>query len=158
MKLVKSLPLVLVSALALSGCTSIAPPQMTYLGDASQKMEVVGKSSHFDFAGLGVTPTAYAQEYNEAVSDAFQRAPTGTTVLKNIKIIKVPNVYPTWISLGLLAGGSALLSSGSTSYARGDSGTGGQLILGGTFLLINGLGFAAVTSYDTLVYAEPSSE
>jgi hypothetical protein len=158
MKLGRSLSLVFVSSLVLSGCTSIAPPQMTYLGDASQKMEVVGKSTHIDFAGLGVTPEKYAQEYNEAVTDAFQRAPTGTTVLKNIKIIKVPNPYPTWVAMGLMASGSALLSSSSMYYSRGDNGTGGQMVLGGAFLLLNGLGFSAVTSYDTLVYAEPSSE
>jgi len=155
MKAAKSIPLAAI-LLALSGCASISPPQMTYLGNASQKMEVVGKSSHFDFGGLDATAIKYAQEYNAALDDAFQKAPLGTNVLKNIKVLKSPNNYPTVFGLALLAGGGSLIGSGPISGQNG--GAADQRTAGGIFMAAVGLGFTMVNSYDLLVFGEPGTE
>lgn len=157
MKVAKFFPLVVSTLLVLTGCASIPTPQMTYLGEATQKMEVTGKSSHLDFAGLGSTAQKYAEEYNAALDDAFQKAPVGTQVLRNIKILKAPNNYPNAFGLTLLAGGGGLIAGANVEQAYGVNTGRDQMMSSGILMVFAGTLLSGINSYDLLVFGEPSS-
>lgn len=153
MQTTKTLILCIVACLALNSCASIAPQAMSYLGEATKAKNVVGKSTHFDFAGIGVTADGYANEYNQAVMNAFQEAPDGTKVLKNLKTFKSPNNWPVFGGLGALVLGSGFISAGGSPNGGGA----GSLAVG-TILFLGGLGLTAINTYDFVVVGEPASD
>ncbi len=146
----------LIALFGLAGCATIAPPQMTYLGEATQKNEVVGKSTHWDIAGLGVGAKQYADEYNAAIDDAFQNAPAGTQVLKNMKVFRSPNNGPLLAGVGTMLVGAAFVQQGGY-FSQPANIVGGNPVGFGMFLFLTGLGVATVNTYDFVVVAEPSS-
>jgi hypothetical protein len=132
-------------ALILASCASIGTPQPSpnYVGDAGRTEQVAGRVTHWDFFGLGTSAQTYSNEFNLALSRAFEAAPPGTLQIKAIKSYKtIDPVIP-----GV---GAALVSIGVTQYQR-------SLPVTAAFILV-GLAIIGVNHYDLILVGEPSQQ
>lgn len=147
----KILSVTIILAIALTtSCTTIDTQQYTYVGDATREKNVTGKSTHYDYLGLGITSKAYANEYNNAIKDTFKAGGSGTKELKNVKIFKAKKWWPQVI-------GSILTLTGYTLMAQQSMNANPDYAIPFTLVFAGG-GISGLNTYDFVVVAEPVYE
>jgi len=133
----------LIVAIAISGCSTIDRQQMTYLGDEKKTTNVVGKATHIDLLGIGANGDAFAELYREAVNDSFRSSPPGTTELNSVKAFREYKFWPQALGVaGMLLGGLFIVEGGAE--------TGLALYIGGTVL-------SGINTYDLILISEPNN-
>jgi len=106
----KILSLIILLSLLFTSCTTIGTQQYTYVGDVTPKENVMGKSLHIDFLGLGISANSYAREYNNAVTDAFNNASPKPSKLTSTKIFKETTFWPKILGSLLVVAGQVMLT------------------------------------------------
>ena len=142
MKTTMSVVAALLLIVSFVGCTTIGNQQMSYVGDLSSRINVVGTTTHVDFIGIGVSGDQYAMEHNAAVAAAFKNAPLGTQKLENVKVFRAQHWTPQ-------VGGLLLGGLGSLLFAVVHP------LVGIPVMAVGALG-ALVNYYDYVVIGEPS--
>ena len=114
-----------------------------YFGDATRQPEVAGRIEHWDFWGVGTDSQTYSYEFNQALTQAFNKAPQGTLRLKALKSFKSNDPF-------VPALGGAMISLGISQYQA-------SLPLSLTLLGL-GLVTMGVHHYDLVLIGEPTAE
>jgi hypothetical protein len=130
-------------AVLLTGCTTIGTQEMSYLGEEVQQGRVSGSATHTDFAGIGVDADSYIEVYDEAMENAFARAPKNTSRLTSVKAFKEYD-YSSQI------GGLALVSLSASAIAAD-----GEITLLRALMYAGGVLMTMMNSYDFVVIGNP---
>lgn len=135
----------------LSGCTTISKQEMNYMGnDEKDNKNVVGTVEHIDFFGIGYDGDTYAEEYEDALKDAYKEAPPGTNGLKNIKVFREND-----FKLQILGLATTILGASLTAYSQTPNPPNDIMAAVGGVLSIGGVGISGIREYDYYIIAEP---
>lgn len=145
------LALTVVLSILFTGCSTIGNQQMTYVGDVTPTKNIVGKSTHFDFLGLGVSADAYAAEYNRAVSNAFRSSRKTPEKLNNVKIYKEYKPWPKVLGTASVLLGYILLSVAVSDTNKEED----FAPIVPVALMVGGTAMWGVNTYDFVVLGEP---
>lgn len=149
--------MMIIFSIILTSCTTIGTQQYTYVGDVTSEKNVMGKSAHYDFLGLGISANGYAREYNDAIKDAFKNSPSGTKTLKSVKIFKENKSWPQVIgSVAISLGYTILMVSLANSYNNPDNSENNSTALISMGLMAGGAGLWGLNTYNFVVVAEPA--
>ena len=97
----------------------------------------------FDFAGLGVSSDSYANEYNKAINDAFQKCSPDVDALASVKTFKAKKYWPQVLGVAATIIGGAMISNDDSK-------------VGGVVLSLSGLIALGINTYDFVVLGEPT--